>query len=176
MEIRSVACTCSLGMIQNYRKRISVRSWIVSTSTSRCRASDYEKPPARHPPNPLCGDSQPGRDGPRSSGGPVCRNAAHLQCRYGSAEISRVLRAPAEGQSLIRSAMRQMHLSARAYHRVLKSVRTIAYLADSGVIRRTIWPKRCNTHTRTGPVARRVFSMTTSASKLSLWQNCLCDR
>ena len=41
---------------------------------------------------------------------------------------------PAEGQSLIRSAMRQMHLSARGYHRVLKVSRTIADLEDVDVI------------------------------------------
>jgi magnesium chelatase family protein len=37
----------------------------------------------------------------------------------------------AEGQSLMRSAMSQLNLSARAYHRILKLSRTIGYLADS---------------------------------------------
>jgi magnesium chelatase family protein len=36
-----------------------------------------------------------------------------------------------EGQSLMRSAMMQFNLSARAYHRILKLSRTIADLADS---------------------------------------------
>jgi magnesium chelatase family protein len=36
-----------------------------------------------------------------------------------------------EGQALMRSAMQQMHLSARGYHRVLKLSRTIADLAGS---------------------------------------------
>src|SRR5438876_3482953 len=35
------------------------------------------------------------------------------------------------GQSLIKAAMRQLHLSARAYHRILKLARTIADLAGS---------------------------------------------
>ena len=37
----------------------------------------------------------------------------------------------AAGQLLIKAAMRQLHLSARAYHRILKLSRTIADLAGS---------------------------------------------
>jgi len=40
-----------------------------------------------------------------------------------------------EGQSLMRAAMSQMNLSARAYHRILKLARTIADLAGSEEIR-----------------------------------------
>ena len=40
----------------------------------------------------------------------------------------------ATGQSLMRSAMQQLQLSARAFHRVLKIARTIADLAGSGEI------------------------------------------
>jgi magnesium chelatase family protein len=36
-----------------------------------------------------------------------------------------------EGQSLMRSAMSQLQLSARAYHRILKLARTIADLAEA---------------------------------------------
>ena len=36
-----------------------------------------------------------------------------------------------EGQSLMRAAMTQMNLSARAYHRILKLARTIGDLAGS---------------------------------------------
>jgi len=39
-----------------------------------------------------------------------------------------------EGQSLMRAAMSQMNLSARAYHRILKLARTIADLAGSDEI------------------------------------------
>ncbi len=41
----------------------------------------------------------------------------------------------AEAQQLIRSAMSQLQLSARAYHRVLKLARTIADLAGEESIR-----------------------------------------
>ncbi|MEW6286041.1 MAG: hypothetical protein AB1509_07425 [Chloroflexota bacterium] len=46
-------------------------------------------------------------------------------------EIRQFCRLQAEGQSLMRAAMSQMNLSARAYHRVLKLARTIADLAGS---------------------------------------------
>jgi magnesium chelatase family protein len=39
-----------------------------------------------------------------------------------------------DAQALIRAAMRQMHLSARGYHRVLKVSRTIADLEGSADI------------------------------------------
>ncbi len=46
-------------------------------------------------------------------------------------EIRRFCRLQDEGQSLMRSAMTQLNLSARAYHRILKLARTIADLAGS---------------------------------------------
>jgi magnesium chelatase family protein len=47
------------------------------------------------------------------------------------AEIRDFCELDAAGQSLIKAAMRQLHLSARAYHRILKLSRTIADLAGS---------------------------------------------
>jgi magnesium chelatase family protein len=47
------------------------------------------------------------------------------------AEIREYCELDAAGQALIKAAMRQMHLSARAYHRILKLARTIADLARS---------------------------------------------
>ena len=47
------------------------------------------------------------------------------------AEIREFCGLDAAGQSLIKAAMRQLHLSARAYHRTLKLARTIADLAGN---------------------------------------------
>jgi len=47
------------------------------------------------------------------------------------AEIRAYCELDAAGQSLIKAAMRQLHLSARAYHRILKLSRTIADLAGN---------------------------------------------
>ena len=49
----------------------------------------------------------------------------------GPAEVRQFCQLDAAGQSLMRAAMRQLQLSARAYHRVLKLARTIADLAGS---------------------------------------------
>ena len=46
-------------------------------------------------------------------------------------EIRQYCKLQAEGQSLMRAAMTQLNLSARAYHRILKLARTIADLARS---------------------------------------------
>ena len=43
-------------------------------------------------------------------------------------EIRQFCKLPEEGQSLMRAAMSQLNLSARAYHRILKLARTIADL------------------------------------------------
>jgi len=52
-------------------------------------------------------------------------------------EIRQFCTLHAEGQSLMRSAMSQLQLSARAYHRILKLSRTIADLAGSEEIQST---------------------------------------
>jgi len=55
----------------------------------------------------------------------VCNADVHL------AEIRKFCKLQDEGQSLMRAAMNQLNLSARAYHRILKLARTIADLAGS---------------------------------------------
>lgn len=54
---------------------------------------------------------------------------ANADMRIG--EIRQFCQLQAEGQGLMRSAMSQLQLSARAYHRILKLSRTIADLAGS---------------------------------------------
>jgi predicted ATPase with chaperone activity len=44
-------------------------------------------------------------------------------------EIRQFCKLPEDGQSLMRAAITQLNLSARAYHRILKLARTIADLA-----------------------------------------------
>jgi len=52
----------------------------------------------------------------------------------GPAEVRRHCQLDGAGQRLMQAAMRQLHLSARAYHRVLKLARTIADLAGAADI------------------------------------------
>ncbi|MBX3003930.1 MAG: magnesium chelatase, partial [Anaerolineales bacterium] len=49
----------------------------------------------------------------------------------GVAEVRRFCELDADGRALVRAAMAQMQLTARAYHRVLKLARTIADLAGA---------------------------------------------
>ncbi len=128
------ACTCSLGMIQNYRKRISGPLLDRIDINIEVPRVDYEKLTRAAPAESSAAirsrvEMARARQGDRFAGTPLTCNAD-----MGPAEIREYCVLPPEGQSLIRSAMRQMHLSARAYHRVLKVSRTIADLADSGVI------------------------------------------
>lgn len=58
----------------------------------------------------------------------------HTNADMGPAEVRQYCQMDAAGQSLMRAAMRQLQLSARAYHRVLKLARTIADLAGSDAI------------------------------------------
>ena len=53
----------------------------------------------------------------------------------GAREVTRYAKLDADGEKLMRSAMQQMHLSARGYHRVLKLARTVADLDGSDAIR-----------------------------------------
>ncbi len=50
------------------------------------------------------------------------------------AEVRQFCKLDEAGESLVRTAMIQLQLSARAYHRILKLVRTIADLAGSDAI------------------------------------------
>lgn len=50
------------------------------------------------------------------------------------AEVRQFCKLDETGESLVRAAMSQLQLSARAYHRILKLSRTIADLAGSDAI------------------------------------------
>ena len=62
----------------------------------------------------------------RFEGTPLLANAD-----MGPAEVRDYCRTDDAGKSLLRAAMQQLHMSARAYHRILKLARTIADLAGS---------------------------------------------
>jgi len=60
----------------------------------------------------------------------------NLQCNgdMGPAEVREYCAVDESGKNLLRAAMQQMQMSARAYHRILKLARTIADLAESDKI------------------------------------------
>ncbi|MDA8217216.1 MAG: hypothetical protein M0Z94_06305 [Dehalococcoidales bacterium] len=60
----------------------------------------------------------------------------HLVCNaeMGPAQVREFCRVEGPASALLRAAMNQLHLSARAYHRTLKLARTIADLAGAETI------------------------------------------
>jgi magnesium chelatase family protein len=60
---------------------------------------------------------------------------APLSSSGASNEVQQFCQIDADGKELMRTAVRQLELSARSYHRVLKLARTIADLTSEGAIR-----------------------------------------
>src|SRR5689334_7251130 len=128
-------CTCAPAMVTKYQKRISGPLLDRIDIHIEVPRVDYEK---------LSGDRlgessetirarvQTARNIQRSrftkidSKHPIFCNA---DMRVG--EIRQFCKLQGEGQNLMRAAMSQLSLSARAYHRILKLARTIADLARS---------------------------------------------
>src|SRR5690606_21989827 len=133
------ACTCAPAVVTKYQKRISGPMLDRIDIHIEVPRVDYEKLSG----NKLGETSETIRQ--------RVQNARDIQIkRYSSirnsniessnivsnadmrvGDIRQFCQLQAEGQSLMRSAMSQMNLSARAYHRILKLARTIADLAGS---------------------------------------------
>jgi magnesium chelatase family protein len=133
-------CTCSQAMITRYHQRISgplLDRIDIHVDVPRV---DYDK---------LTDDRrgelsevvrarvQAARDRQISRFAGMDRRGRRLMCNadMGAREVTSIARLDADGERLMRSAMQQMHLSARSYHRVLKLSRTVADLDESEVIR-----------------------------------------
>lgn len=134
-------CTCSTTQVLRYQKRISgplLDRIDIHISVPRV---DYEK---------LSGDrlgepsDQIRRRVEKARKLQTERYASHqathqgppmqVNADMGPAEVREYCELNESGKQLIRAAMKQMYLSARAYHRILKLARTIADLAGSAQI------------------------------------------
>ncbi len=129
------ACTCPMGLIQRYRKRISGPLLDRIDLHLEVPRVPYEKLSRTTPGEPSATirarvEAARQRQRERLSGTGALCNAD-----MGPAEVRRFCLLGREGQELMRAAMRQMQLSARGYHRVLKVARTIADLDGSADIR-----------------------------------------
>ena len=130
-------CTCAPAVVTKYQKRISGPLLDRIDINIEVPRVDYEK---------LSGDRvgetsesirarvQAARDiqtkrysSIRTSSNEYSNIVCNADMRIG--EIRKFCKLQNEGQSLMRSAMTQLNLSARAYHRILKLARTIADLA-----------------------------------------------
>ena len=70
-------------------------------------------------------------DPPEENGRPSPVDVIACNADIGPAEVRRFCELDETSRTLMRSAMNQLQLSARAYHRILKLARTIADLATS---------------------------------------------
>ena len=127
-------CTCSSATVTKYQKRISGPLLDRIDIHIEVPRVDYEKLSG----NKLSESSetirarvQAARDiqNKRFTSGGSTDIVCNADMRVGQIRQFCVLQT--EGQSLMRSAMTQLNLSARAYHRILKLARTIADLAGS---------------------------------------------
>jgi magnesium chelatase family protein len=128
------ACTCAHSAVTKYQKRISSPLLDRIDIHIEVPRVDYEK---------LSGDRlgetsdtirarvQAAREiqNERFATGEMIDVVSNADMRVG--EIRQFCKLQDEGQSLMRAAMTQHNLSARAYHRILKLSRTIADLAGS---------------------------------------------
>lgn len=121
-------CTCSSSTITRYQKRISgplldridIHVQVPRVDYDKLR-SDRLGEPSAHVQSRVKAARARQRD--RFAEDPLTANAD-----MHPAQIRRFCSLTGECQSLMKSAMEQLHLSARSYHRVLKLARTIADL------------------------------------------------
>jgi len=127
-------CTCSMGMISRYQKRISGPLLDRIDIHVEVPRVDYEKLSDERrgePSEKVRGRVQAARERQqeRFEGTPLTCNAD-----MGPAEVRTLCKIDDDSKSLLKSAMHQLQLSARAYHRILKLARTIADLEGSDEI------------------------------------------
>jgi magnesium chelatase family protein len=123
------ACTCSAGGVTRYQKRISGPILDRIDIHIEVPRVDFEKLSADHLGEPS-GTIRERVEAARLR--QMARFAGHgktSNAEMGPGEVRRHCVLDGEGQALLRTAARQMQLTARAYHRVLKLARTVADLA-----------------------------------------------
>ena len=128
-------CTCSPAMVTRYQQKVSGPLLDRIDIHVEVPRVDYEKLSAgqRGEPSSVIRErvqAARNRQAERFMGTSLLCNAD-----MGAREVPLYAKLDPEGEKLMRTAMQQMHLSARAYHRVLKLSRTIADLEGSEVIR-----------------------------------------
>lgn len=122
------ACTCSLRMIQRYCKRISgplLDRIDIHIEVPRVPYEKLRQIVSGESSVSIQARVEAARERQRAR---LAELGMACNADMGPAELRRFCALQDEAQALMRSAMRQMHLSARGYHRILKVSRTIADL------------------------------------------------
>ena len=128
-------CTCAPGLVSRYQKRISGPFLDRMDIFVEVPHIDYEK----------LSDDRLGESSERVQERVSAARRVQQERFNGSKLVCNAEMTPAEvrafcttddsAQSLLKAAMNQMHLSARAFHRILKLARTIADLEHSDIIK-----------------------------------------
>jgi len=128
-------CTCSLGMVSRYQKRISgplLDRIDIHVEVPRVEYEKLSDERLGEPSAAIRGRVEAARERQRARfAGLETHSGPALQCNadMGPAEVRQFCEVDAAGKSLLKAAMQQLGMSARAYHRILKLARTIADLA-----------------------------------------------
>jgi magnesium chelatase family protein len=127
-------CTCSFAMVSRYQKRISGPLLDRIDIHIEVPRVEYEKLSDDRLGEPSAAirarvEAARERQRQRFVGTRFLTNAD-----MGPGEVREYCPLDGAGKSLLRAAMQQLHMSARAYHRILKLARTIADLAASETI------------------------------------------
>ncbi|HEU5373922.1 MAG TPA: YifB family Mg chelatase-like AAA ATPase [Ktedonobacteraceae bacterium] len=127
-------CSCTAPSIMRYQKRISGPLLDRIDIHVEVPRIDYEK----------LADKRKAEDSATIRARVQAARARQLQrlagtrltcnAEMGPAQVHEFCETDASGEKLLKAATQQLHLSARAYHRVLKLARTIADLAESELI------------------------------------------
>jgi len=122
-------CRCAASAVARYQKRISGPLLDRIDIHLQVPRIDYEKLSSRRPAEASAAirqrvDQARARQRERFTGTSLLTNAD-----MGPRELERYALPDDAGERLMRTAVTQMHLSARGYHRVMKLARTIADLA-----------------------------------------------
>jgi magnesium chelatase family protein len=124
-------CTCSMTMVSRYQKRISGPLLDRIDIHVEVPRVDYDKLSdvrLGEPSKVVRARVEAARERQRTR---FAGTALLCNADMGPAEIREFCQVDEGSKNLLKAAMQQLHLSARAYHRVLKLSRTIADLAGS---------------------------------------------
>jgi magnesium chelatase family protein len=125
-------CTCSLSAVQRYQQRISgplmdridIHLEMVRVPFQKLSSLEAGEPSAA-----IRARVEAARQVQRARFQGWSRPGVYTNGDMGPAEVQAFCPISEAGRNLLRAAVQQMNLSARAYHRVLKLARTVADLA-----------------------------------------------
>lgn len=128
------ACTCAIGTIQKYQKRISgplLDRIDIHIQVPRVEYDKLSDKRLGEPSSVIRQRVEAARQKQRTrfTNDGISTLVCNADMR--PAEIRKFCNLDEAGKNLIKSAMNQMNLTARAYHRILKLARTITDLADA---------------------------------------------